>query len=70
VPCLNISTRAVWNLYGKLQQVCLETILKEFCYDVSDVPERYGRYLRFYLITTVNFSYVINKLIILIPDPH
>jgi hypothetical protein len=28
------------------------------------------RYLRFYLISTVDFYYVINKLIILILDPY
>jgi hypothetical protein len=29
-----------------------------------------GRYLRFSLISVVDFYYVINKLIILISDPH
>jgi hypothetical protein len=37
---------------------------KEFCYDVSGVFEGY---LRFLLISAVNFYYIINKLIILIP---
>jgi hypothetical protein len=40
---------------------------KEFRYDVSGVTERY---LRFSLISAVDFYYVINKLIILVPDPH
>jgi hypothetical protein len=39
----------------------------EFRYGVSGVPERY---LRFLLISAVDFYYVINKLIILVPDPH
>jgi hypothetical protein len=39
----------------------------EFCYGVFRVPERY---LRFPLISAVDFYYVINKLIILISDPH
>jgi hypothetical protein len=37
----------------------------EFCYGVSGIPEMY---LRFLLISTVDFYYIINKLIILIPD--
>jgi hypothetical protein len=40
---------------------------KEFCYSVSEVSERY---LRFFLILAVDFYYVINKLIILVPDLH
>jgi hypothetical protein len=43
------------------------SIKKEFRYDVSGVTKRY---LRFYLISAVDFYYVINKLIILVPDPH
>jgi hypothetical protein len=39
----------------------------EFYYGVSRVSERY---LRFSLISTVDFYYIINKLIILIPDPY
>jgi hypothetical protein len=39
----------------------------EFCYGVSGVTERY---LRSRLISAVDFYYVINKLIILVPDPH
>jgi hypothetical protein len=31
---------------------------------------RYMGYLRFPLISVVDFYYVINKLIILVPDPH
>jgi hypothetical protein len=38
--------------------------LIEFCYGVS------GWYLRFSLISVIDFYYVINKLIILIPSPH
>jgi hypothetical protein len=45
----------------------METKFKESCYDVSVVPERY---LRFSLISAIDFYYVINKLIILVPDPH
>jgi hypothetical protein len=37
------------------------------CYGVSGVFERY---LRFSLISIVDFYYVINKLIILVPDPY
>jgi hypothetical protein len=40
------------------------SILKEFCYGVSGVTERY---LRFSLILIIDFYYVINKLIILVP---
>jgi hypothetical protein len=36
----------------------------------SSVSTTSERYLRFYLISTVNFYYVINKLIILISGPH
>jgi dolichyl-phosphate-mannose--protein O-mannosyl transferase len=39
----------------------------DFCYGVSEVPDKY---LRFPLISTINFYYIINKLIILVPDPH
>jgi hypothetical protein len=28
------------------------------------------RYLRFFLISVINFYYIINKLIILVPSPH
>jgi hypothetical protein len=45
----------------------METKFKEFCYGVSVVSERY---LRFSLISAIDFYYVINKLIILVPDPH
>jgi hypothetical protein len=38
-----------------------------FIYSVSGVPEMY---LRFYLISAVDFYYIINKLIILVSDPH
>jgi hypothetical protein len=41
--------------------------IKEFYYIVSGVPERY---LRFPLILIIDFYYIINKLIILVPDPH
>jgi hypothetical protein len=41
--------------------------LYEFWYGVSGVAVRY---LMFHLISTVNFYYAINKLIILVPDPH
>jgi hypothetical protein len=40
---------------------------RELCYSVSEVLRRY---LRFSLILAVNFYYIINKLIILIYDPH
>jgi hypothetical protein len=39
----------------------------EFCYGVFSVTEKY---LKFSLISTVDFYYVIDKLIILVPDPH
>jgi hypothetical protein len=38
-----------------------------FCYGISKVTERY---LRFSLISAVDFYYVINKLIILVHDQH
>jgi hypothetical protein len=48
----------------------------EFYYSVFEIPERYflkylrGRKLKFHLISAINFYYIINKLIILIPDLH
>jgi hypothetical protein len=42
-------------------------IEQEFCYGISEVPERY---IRFLLISVINFYYVINKLIILVHDSH
>jgi hypothetical protein len=45
----------------------LFAILIQLCYSVFGVSERY---LKFSLILTVDFYYVINKLIILIPDLH
>jgi hypothetical protein len=39
----------------------------EFCYDISEIT---GRYLRFLLISVVDFYYVINKIIILVLGPH
>jgi hypothetical protein len=42
-------------------------MLEEFCYGVSEVTERY---IRLSLIIAVDFYYVINKIIILVSDPH
>jgi hypothetical protein len=50
----------------------------EFYYSVFEIPERYflkylrgnWRKLKFHLISAINFYYIINKLIILIPDLH
>jgi hypothetical protein len=48
--------------------LCYGVYLKYgLCYGVFGVTLRY---LRFYLITTVNFYYIINKLIILISGLH
>jgi hypothetical protein len=44
-----------------------------FCkvlYSVSVVPERYIKESKVFLILAVNFYYIINKLIILVPDTH
>jgi hypothetical protein len=42
-------------------------MIYEFCYGVSKVPQSY---IRYHLILIINFYYVINKLIILVPDLH
>jgi hypothetical protein len=39
----------------------------EFCYGVSEVPQRYQS---FSLISIINFYYIINKLIILVSSSH
>jgi hypothetical protein len=46
------------------------TCKNEFCYGVSGVPERYLEVPKFPLISAIDFYYVINKLIILVPDSH
>jgi hypothetical protein len=77
VPNSLFMRQIMWfnHIYGRI--VCLNssagTMLwcsfrVEFCYGVSRVLRRY--YLRFSLISTVNFYYVINKLIILILGLH
>jgi hypothetical protein len=43
---------------------------REFCYIVFWYLGGNRRNLRFHLILTVNFYYIINKLIILIPDSY
>jgi hypothetical protein len=42
----------------------------EFCYGIFGVPERYLEVPKVSLISAVDFYYVINKLIILVSDPH
>jgi hypothetical protein len=46
---------------------CKGSLIKEFCYAISEVTYRH---IRFSLISTVNFYYIINKLIILVSDLH
>jgi hypothetical protein len=47
--------------------MAVEAVKKEFCYGIFEVPKRY---VRFSLISTVDFYYIINKLKILIHDLH
>jgi hypothetical protein len=56
----------------KLNQTSIEESISfhmkiEFCYGVSGLI---GRYLKFFLISIINFYYVINKLIIMVSDQH
>jgi vacuolar-type H+-ATPase subunit B/Vma2 len=48
--------------------VLLYTVLKLISFKSSATV--FLRYLSFFLISAVDFYYVINKLIILVPDPH
>jgi hypothetical protein len=42
----------------------------KFCYGVSRITERYLKVAKIFLISAVNFYYVIDKLIILVPGSH
>jgi hypothetical protein len=53
-----------WRLNKWLE---VRTNIDESCYGDSMIP---GMYLRFSLISTVNFYYIINKLIILVSSLH
>jgi hypothetical protein len=44
--------------------------IQEFYYGVSGVPERYTEVHKVFLISPVDFYYVINKLIVLVSKPH
>jgi hypothetical protein len=48
----------------------VEAILIEFCYGIFGVLRGTWSYLRSLLISAIDFYYVINKLIILVLNPH
>jgi hypothetical protein len=48
----------------------VDHLFNEFFYSVFGVPEMYSEELKVSFNLSINFYYAINKLIILVPDPH